>query len=64
MRIWGYIIFVLGLILGALSIIADAAQIGGTVGIGFAQIGGLVLGLLMIVGGAYLIVRSESAHVH
>lgn len=64
MRIWGYIVFVLGLIIGALSIIADAAMIGGTEGFGFAQIGGLVLGLLMIFGGAYLIVRSETAHVH
>ena len=52
-RTLGIIIIILGLLLAIVSLAADALGIGGAPGIGWKQILGTVVGVLIAVGGVW-----------
>ncbi len=53
-RTIGYVLILLGVIILVLSLAADAIGIGGSPGIGWKQLTGAAVGLLVALGGLYL----------
>jgi hypothetical protein len=60
-KTWGIILIVVGVLLALLSALADVIGVGGTPGMGFAQIAGLVVGIAGVVVGIYLMVAAPAA---
>ncbi len=60
-KTWGIVVIVVGVLLAVLSALADVIGVGGTAGMGFAQIGGLVVGIAGVVVGIYLLMATPAA---
>ncbi len=55
---WGVLLIVGGVLLGVIAALADVIRIGLVPGtFGFAQIGGLVVGVIAVAVGIYLVVK-------